>query len=396
MNNTTFINKKKKNHKKNNISAENMNVENFGQVFTPQSIVKTMIDMRKNHKKTLEPSAGDGAFLSLLDEGSIAIEIDKIHADKSGAINMDFFDYPVSYKFDTIIGNPPYVRHQDIIKSTKEKLNNELFDARTNLYLFFIEKSLKHLNENGEIIFITPRDFIKATAAKKLNQLLYDNGTITDFIETGDARIFKNATPNCAIWRFEKNNFSRITNKNKIFTLSNGQIIFTGKENNKSFSDLFYVKVGAVSGMDQIFENEQFGNKKFVCSHTAKTGKTRKMIYNTKNDFLLKHKEKLISRKIKKFNENNWWMWGRDCYFSDSPRIYVNTKTRNKKPFFTHNEKYYDGSVLAIFPYDKNIDIKLICDKLNKIDWDEMGFVCDNRFLFTQRSLQHCMLPSDF
>lgn len=27
---------------------------------------------------------------------------------------MDFFDFPVSEKFDTIIGNPPYVRFQDI------------------------------------------------------------------------------------------------------------------------------------------------------------------------------------------------------------------------------------------------------------------------------------------
>lgn len=33
---------------------------------------------------------------------------------------MDFFDYPLENQFDTIIGNPPYVKHKDIAPSTKE------------------------------------------------------------------------------------------------------------------------------------------------------------------------------------------------------------------------------------------------------------------------------------
>ena len=30
-----------------------------------------------------------------------------------------------------------------------------------------------------------------------------------------------------------------------------------------------------------------------------------------------------------------------------------------------------------------------MCDRLNDIDWRELGFVCDRRFLFTQRSLEN-------
>jgi hypothetical protein len=30
------------------------------------------------------------------------------------------------------------------------------------------------------------------------------------------------------------------------------------------------------------------------------------------------------------------------------------------------------------------------------VDWQELGFVCDGRFLFSQRSLQTCMLPDVF
>ena len=32
---------------------------------------------------------------------------------------MDFFQYSIENKSDTIIGNPPYVRYQDIPKDTK-------------------------------------------------------------------------------------------------------------------------------------------------------------------------------------------------------------------------------------------------------------------------------------
>jgi adenine-specific DNA-methyltransferase len=47
---------------------------------------------------------------------------------------------------------------------------------------------VRHLRPGGELIFIVPRDFIKLTAARKLNAWLFEQGSITDFIETGDAR----------------------------------------------------------------------------------------------------------------------------------------------------------------------------------------------------------------
>lgn len=80
------------------------------------------------------------------------------------------------------------------------------------------------------------------------------------------------------------------------------------------------------------------------------------------------------------------------------PRIYVNTKTRNKKPFFLHSCKAYDGSILAIFPKFKvdSRDLEILCEKLNGIDWQELGFVCDGRYLFSQRSLESCNLDFRF
>jgi adenine-specific DNA-methyltransferase len=370
------------------------NVKELGQVFTPNFIVAEMLQLRKRNGRILEPSSGNGAFSDNI-PNCVSVELDEKYKD-SCLQNIDFFDYPISEKFDTIIGNPPYVRYQDILSTTKYKLKSKLFDERSNLYLFFIEKCINHLTEKGELIFITPREFLKATSSMKLNNFIYNQGTITDLIDLGDKKIFNGFTPNCVIFRFEKGNFSRQTNVYQRFVFNNGQLLFTNNDYSLVFKDIFNVKVGAVSGNDKIFGNEEFGNEEFVCSSTAKNGKTKKMIFNVNMPYLEQYKDDLLKRGIRKFSENDWWQWGRLHHISQQKRIYVNCKTRNKNPFFVHNCKNYDGSVLAIFPRNQNLDINELCEKLNKVNWYELGFICDGRFIFSQKSLENTLLPDTF
>jgi adenine-specific DNA-methyltransferase len=40
--------------------------------------------------------------------------------------------------------------------------------------------------------------------------------------------------------------------------------------------------------------------------------------------------------------------------------------------------------------------MKAFCDALNGVEWDQRGFVCDGRFLFSQRSLENAPLPESF
>ncbi|WP_301186271.1 N-6 DNA methylase [uncultured Helicobacter sp.] len=386
----------------------NLNVVNLGQVFTPPHIVSDMLALIQSTKKLsnprfLEPSCGNGAFFQNLPKNKVGIEIDSGVVCDKAILQEDFFAYSTNEKFDCIIGNPPYVRYQDIAISTKALLKSysKLFDSRSNLYLFFIYKCILHLKEGGELIFITPRDFLKSTSSVRLNEFLFHQGSITHFIDLGDKKIFDKAQPNCAIWRFEKDNFTRKTQCLREFSCINGQLLFTKKAYTIPFKDLFFVKVGAVSGADSIFANEKWGNMDFVCSQSAKSGKTRKMIYGIYGKdcaYLQDFKERLLRRRIKKFNELNWWEWGRDYYKSENPRIYVNTKTRNKTPFFLHPCNVYDGSVLAVFPKFKvnSIRLGILCERLNNVDWEELGFVCDGRFLFSQRSLENAVLDSSF
>lgn len=380
-----------------------LDVAGRGQVFTPEEVVDRMLALRQRTGRVLEPSAGDGAFSSRL-PGCVAVEIDPAVAP-AGSIITDFFNYPANERFDTVIGNPPYVRHQDIAHETRARLNHDRFDGRSNLYLYFIEKSVAHLSHGGELIFIVPREFIKLTAARRLNGWLHEQGTITHWIETGDQRIFRGATPNCAIFRFERGNFSRQTHyqvlgdtewQSRTMTEMNGQIAFLESGMTVPLASLFDVRVGAVSGADNLFSHPE-GNVDFVCSRTIDTGETRRMLYNVAHPALLPHKEALLARRVRRFDESNWWHWGRAYPAEAGPRIYVNGRTRRARPFFMHESTAYDGSIFALFPKAPGIDLRLATEMLNSaVSWEQLGFVVDGRHVFTQRSLETVMLPDCF
>ena len=374
---------------------EERNVKHLGQVFTPENTVNVMLSLRKNKGSVLEPSCGAGAFSDNI-PGCIAIEYDKNVAPSYAKV-MDFFDYGEENKFDTIVGNPPYVRYKDIPPDTKKKLNMSIFDERSNLYLFFIEKCIRHLNPRGELIFIVPREIMRSTAAARLNERLYSEGTITDLIDLSDKKIFQDAAPDTVIFRFEKGNFKREMKDGRTFSVINGQMIFSKEKYTVPFSELFFVKVGAVSGADRIFTSKN-GNLELVGSTTRTTGELKRMYYNTPAPDLLKHKDELLARRVKKFDEDTWYMWGRGYYESETERLYVNAKTRQSAPFFYNQCKAYDGSVLAIFPKfkaDKELLLKA-ADDLNAVDWTELGFKAGGRFLFSQRALENTVLPEAF
>lgn len=232
-----------------------LDVATKGQVFTPTDIVAEMLSLCQNYGSILEPSAGDGAFISRLEPEAVGIELDDKVITDPRVQPGDFFSYPTSHKFATIIGNPPYVRFQDIEESTKKLLNVDQYDLRTNLYIFFIDKCLSHLEPSGELIFITPRNFMKATSARNLNRRLYEEGSFTYFNELGDARPFASVSPNCVIWRWEKDCYKRSCPPLGKLRYNNGQIWF-GDGSTGVINDFFEVKVGAVSGADYAFINE--------------------------------------------------------------------------------------------------------------------------------------------
>lgn len=363
-----------------------MNKQNLGQIFTPQTIVNKMIALIQNNGTILEPSCGDGIFLKALPT-AIGIEIDK-NVAPTNALIMDFFDWTETV--DTIIGNPPYVRYQDILNSTKKKLSSK-FDNRTNLYVFFIDKSIDLLSEHGELIFIVPRDFIKTTHALLLNERLYNEGGFSYWEEFGDIQVFQDASPNVVIFRWEKNAKHSIP-----VSFYNGYLNFSKNTNNKEkiyLNTLFDIQVGGASGANNIFI-EKSGNIDLVVSTTKSTGLTKKAHYvEAPTPYLEQYKTTLLNRKIKQFNENNWWEWGRKIRYITKDKIYVNMRTRDMQPFFTHESGWFDGSILALIPKEDNpYSISELIDILNHTDWAAQGFQVGGRLIFGQRSLSNAFI----
>ncbi len=99
--------------------------------------------------------------------------------------------------FDVVLGNPPYVRIQEMKKSRKEEVDyfNKVFqtpEGSYDMYVLFIEKGLSLLNENGYLGYIVPNKFTKLNYGKKLRKLISKH--LYRFIDFGDNQIFPKQT----------------------------------------------------------------------------------------------------------------------------------------------------------------------------------------------------------
>ncbi|MHA1954406.1 MAG: Eco57I restriction-modification methylase domain-containing protein, partial [Candidatus Heimdallarchaeaceae archaeon] len=89
-------------------------------------------------------------------------------------------------KFDVIIGNPPYYNLKKMILKDesirlqyeylkKSKIWSTYFRASSDIYYYFIFRSLELLNQNGYLSFILPNYWIENKYADKLRNILLDN-----------------------------------------------------------------------------------------------------------------------------------------------------------------------------------------------------------------------------
>jgi len=93
--------------------------------------------------------------------------------------------------FDVVIGNPPYVR-QEQIKHLKTELKKQYdcYTGTADLYVFFYEKGLKLLRENGVLTYISSNKWFRAAYGKKLREFITENTQLQQIIDFGDAPVF--------------------------------------------------------------------------------------------------------------------------------------------------------------------------------------------------------------
>ena len=93
--------------------------------------------------------------------------------------------------FDIVIGNPPYVR-QEQIKELKPRLKQhyECFTGTADLYVYFYERGIQLLRLGGVFSFITSNKWFRAGYGEKLRGWLKRNTRIRRLVDFGDAEIF--------------------------------------------------------------------------------------------------------------------------------------------------------------------------------------------------------------
>lgn len=309
--------------------------KSLGQYFTTdKTLQNVVVDMIKNDPDLiLEPSVGQGHLVKNIREKYPNIMFDMYEIDtdltpidgidKDEIAYEDFLTAELHEMYDTIVGNPPFVQ-----------------TSSGNLYVKFIEKCFTHLNIAGELIFIVPSDFIKLTSAKKILKRLISSGTFTHIYHPNDENLFSGASINVMIFRYCKDSSlahqTIYNNVIKHMIETDGIITFHDDiDNLVSLGDYFTAHVGMVSGKEVVFKNSTLGNIEVI------TGKDKieQYIYLdefpstniTLNEYMLEYKSLLLARKIKNFNETNWYEWG-------APRnISTITSRRGENCIYVHN-----------------------------------------------------------
>ena len=187
-----------------------------GGYYTPDKISEFISEwaIRTPSDSVLEPSCGDGSFLSAITKrfsefgataeqirkNVIGVELDSAEAKKSAqygttVVCEDFYTYyreniEEQAQFDAIVGNHPFIRYQHFTEEYRKiafaLMNKHGFHPNrlTNIWLPFLMLSCEALKSNGRVGMVIPAELFQVDYAAEARQYLsvfFDKLTIVTF-----------------------------------------------------------------------------------------------------------------------------------------------------------------------------------------------------------------------
>lgn len=210
--------------------GERKNGGQHGDVFTSPLVVQFMLDKvgyTPNNDlssiRILEPSCGNGEFVEEIakrlivssrlygfdpveafEKNVCAFDIDAEKVSKcrtriaqlgmnSNNIQVEDFLKTDIEEMDIVVGNPPYIRYENIPKEMLEYCKKvfHTFHYRCDLYVPFYEKSLAALKDKGKHCFICSNRWLKNEYGKKLRLLIAKKYNLQIILNLEEADAFQ-------------------------------------------------------------------------------------------------------------------------------------------------------------------------------------------------------------
>lgn len=202
-----------------------------GAFFTPAYIADYIIQTiaPTNDAKVIDPSCGSGAFLlaivryysrvynkniaDCIRENVYGADIlpynihrcelllsimalchnETIEVSEMNLICCDSLKKAWTKKFDAVVGNPPYVKFQDMDDSTRDFLLSKFKTTQFgtyNLYFAFFELGLQLLKDTGKLGYITPNNYFTSLAGECLRSFFQNEQCLYQIVDFNATKVF--------------------------------------------------------------------------------------------------------------------------------------------------------------------------------------------------------------
>ncbi len=180
---------------------------------TIQDLVKSYFSitdhaLRAQRRKEIDKYVKD--YIKICAEGNHEVQA---AVDELEIPNNQFFLWHTYFNdvfekggFDIVIGNPPYIRVQNLSHEVIDIYKKTFSTAwkRIDISTLFIEHLSRFLSSNGVLCYITSNQFLVAEYGRKMRNYLIENSLLTRNVDFGDLPIFENALTYVSIFFMSK------------------------------------------------------------------------------------------------------------------------------------------------------------------------------------------------
>lgn len=441
-------------------------VKTQGIVFTPIELVdyifKDMLDISElQNKKIVDIAVGNGVFLigllinlkeqnptlnlrQIVENNLYGYDLEKVNVEYTKLnlkllleyygentdklkLNIEQANSLDKFKnkkeeFDIILGNPPYVKQQNLTIDQRKYLeeNFKTINSNFNLSYAFLETIVDLLKPNGIAIQVVPNNLLKLKSASTLREYLIQNKVLDSIVDFDKYKIFKDIGTYTMVLKLSKKGNKELKYKKieeqpdytkilkmswqKTTTINKDSIDLISKEEEKIIEAVEnnYYKLITATGISTqnnslyLVEKDKAGYYKeynglrykidaesiksiYKCSMQNKNALNKEyIIYPYENGkikpeevlkttepntykYLFAIKKELYKRSGIEENEKHWYKYGRSQAINNFQEKIIYPMT-SKEPNFIHIKEealYYNGNaILEVKGKDKSLDLE--------------------------------------